>query len=380
MSSSPEPIEMLRSGLAAWNDWRGQDLDLKIDLSEVDLSPKAIEGTSLATRKGGADLRGFNLQGVDLSFANLEGAYLDRANLQHALLIETRLAGARLRRTNARHAQFTEARLEGALLVGCRLERAILDHARMRRCRCSRAKLNEADLSDADLTKADLSGASLKLANLSRTNLTFANLARAELDDANLMDTCVNRTEISTVIYTGGHQALYDNSSSVKVWWRDRYLNWSVLRLIGALPLFGVSYVGLFLSVAVISGVGFANDTMATFQRNLSPDSSLLLDDLLPLPMPRRIGLALIASVLLAVGSTLYKVCCPKRVQEFSETRWVEERGRARLLYLAECWRRRWQQIATLAATVTGGALTLYLIGDRLHVAILYLWHYGFFR
>ena len=81
----------------------------------------------------------------------------------------------------------------------------------------------------------------------------------------------------------------------------------------------------------------------------------------------------LISCLLLVLGSTLYRICCPSRVQHFSETAWVEEHGKPRLQYYAESLRRRFWQWPTLLFTVSGGLLALLLVGERLVLAFGYI-------
>ena len=80
-----------------------------------------------------------------------------------------------------------------------------------------------------------------------------------------------------------------------------------------------------------------------------------------------------VTSLCLVVGTTLYRLACPHRVQEFSETEWVEQHGRARLQYFAESFRRKWAQWPTLVFTVVGGALGGWLVVERLWRALLYV-------
>ena len=91
------------------------------------------------------------------------------------------------------------------------------------------------------------------------------------------------------------------------------------------------------------------------------------------LPIPARMGQVLLASLCAVVGTTFYRLACPQRVQEFSETQWVEEHGRARLEYYAESFSRKWAQWPTLLFTGIGGLLGLWLVGERLGRALQYV-------
>ncbi len=143
--ANSEQLELLRSGAQAWNAWRTNNPDTKVDLRQALLV--------------GFDLRQANLSDADLSQAHLGGAYLDRA----------KLTGAKIR----------EGRLFRAHLGG--------------------ADLKGADLQGADLGGAHLSGADLTNANLSKSRLRGANLYGAALTGANLSSAQVGRTIFGNV-------------------------------------------------------------------------------------------------------------------------------------------------------------------------------------
>lgn len=106
------------------------------------------------------------------------------------------------------------------------------------------ANLLRANLQEADLGEANLQGADLGGVDMTNTNLERANLAGAVLRH---------------VVYRPEHNSLDDRSELALLDRRDRWLNWSGLRSIGQVPLFGVSYVSLILSLAVVNGTDFLN-------------------------------------------------------------------------------------------------------------------------
>jgi TIR domain/Pentapeptide repeats (8 copies) len=150
-------VERVKQGAAAWNTWRKQHPDVKLDLSRADL-----RGTDLR----GADLSDANLSDANLSDANLSDANLSRADLSDANLSRANLRGADLRRANPSDANLSDADLRRADLRG--------------------AYLNGADLSDADLRGANLRGAYLNGAYLSGTILNGAYLNGAYLSGTTL--------------------------------------------------------------------------------------------------------------------------------------------------------------------------------------------------
>lgn len=83
-----EQLALLRQGVAEWNEWRKQNSDIPIDLSEADLV-----GANLTD----ADMRGAVPRGADMRGADLSGAYLRGAVLTEAILGGTIFADTDLR-------------------------------------------------------------------------------------------------------------------------------------------------------------------------------------------------------------------------------------------------------------------------------------------
>lgn len=153
-------LELIRKSIKDWNDWRYENSNVKIDLSEANLSNEDISGASLRD----ANLSGADLSGSTLNMTRLAGADLSRANLTSAKIIEADLNDANF-------------------------EKAILIKANLTRSQMLRAKLLQANLAGADLSRADLSEADLRVADLSGVNFTKAQLYGAHLGAANINGT-----------------------------------------------------------------------------------------------------------------------------------------------------------------------------------------------
>src|SRR5271165_311844 len=149
-------LAILKKGVAAWNEWRKQNPDIRPDPRE-DL-----------------DWRGPDLSGANLSRADLSDADLSAANLADADL---------------RGANLNQANLSGAGVVGAQLSRADLGGADLR----------EAILGVANLREASLRGANLGSANLWRANLSGANLSETDFSRATLGETVLADVDLSTV-------------------------------------------------------------------------------------------------------------------------------------------------------------------------------------
>jgi len=135
-------LDIIKQGVAVWNEWRKNNSEIKPDLSMVDLRGTQLNEANLMR----ANFSGANLSGTDLRYANLWKAYLNGANLS-----EANLYGADLSRTNL-----------------------------------SNANLCRAILCEVNLWRANLSGANLKGADLRNANLDLTNFRKATLTDCKI--------------------------------------------------------------------------------------------------------------------------------------------------------------------------------------------------
>jgi uncharacterized protein YjbI with pentapeptide repeats len=191
--ANPEQLAKLKEGVEAWNRWRKDNADVKVDLSNTDLRKANL-------RK--ANLRKANLREVNFSGAELYRADLFQANLSGALLYQTELSAADLRKADLSNASLSRATLSEAKLSGANLSLTNLYLANLYLADLGRADLSWAKLKDADLSWANLKGANLTRANLNGANLrgadlSGANLRWADLSETRLIDTKLKRANLT---------------------------------------------------------------------------------------------------------------------------------------------------------------------------------------
>ncbi len=152
--ANSEHLEILRSGVRAWNLWRRAHRRaprrIMPDLSNAQLDGMELHGCDLSRANlWQVRLRKARLRGADLSYAQMRGADLSGADLSHGQVHFAILSRARLVGTSFR----------GADLTGASLRRAVLHHADLSRTRLRHASLAEADLEGATLRGAEVYGA-----------------------------------------------------------------------------------------------------------------------------------------------------------------------------------------------------------------------------
>lgn len=106
------PVDILRQGVEAWNEWRRTDGRPRPNLIGADLRGRNLRH---------ADLRGANLVQARLSEAKLDEADLRDAELRGASLREASLRGARLQGAVLRHTNLSGADITGAYFDGCEI-------------------------------------------------------------------------------------------------------------------------------------------------------------------------------------------------------------------------------------------------------------------
>ena len=115
--ANPEHLAILEQGVEVWNRWRGENPDIRpditgaylevADLDEFNLSEADLYRTNLYE----ARLRNANLSWADLTEANLSATELDGANLYAASLFRANLLGANLIKSNLYGTNFSENNL-----------------------------------------------------------------------------------------------------------------------------------------------------------------------------------------------------------------------------------------------------------------------------
>ncbi|MEP0914956.1 pentapeptide repeat-containing protein [Leptolyngbya sp. GB1-A1] len=115
-------VDRLKRSIQEWNEWRQENLRVKVNLSAADLRDTNLIESDLRD----ADLSGANLSSANLNSANLSGANLRDANLSGANLRDAYLSGANLSSANLNSAHLNSAYLSGANLSGADFNRANL--------------------------------------------------------------------------------------------------------------------------------------------------------------------------------------------------------------------------------------------------------------
>ncbi len=155
--ANEEHLEILKKGVAVWNQWRKDNSEIIPNLKGANLNKASLARANLSK----ADLTKANLAGANFFTAVLSEAILYKAELSKAIFAGAVLRKANLGSSSLVKADFGLANLSAADLSWAYLMEANLIDANLRQANLSHADLDGADLSKADLTKANLAGAYL---------------------------------------------------------------------------------------------------------------------------------------------------------------------------------------------------------------------------
>lgn len=120
--ADPEHLEILKSGLSTWNEWRKNNPEISPDLSQAHIYSLVREGLNLSK----ADLTWVVLLDKNLSNLDFRGANLSSANLSWSGIRNTDFSGATLQGTN-----FMGSNLSGSNLTDAELGHTIFGDTRL---------------------------------------------------------------------------------------------------------------------------------------------------------------------------------------------------------------------------------------------------------
>lgn len=185
-------LDILLSGMEAWNSWRKENPDITPDLSGIHSPSSDFSGYNLSNSDltqanlSKASLQNANLQGallmrIDLSAADLSGANITQADLRYAILNNINLSDANLNEADLESAQLSAAILENAKLDGVNLHRSDLQDANFQSASLNRSVISKSNLSNVNFQEALLSETNLQNSDLTAANFQSANLSQADL-------------------------------------------------------------------------------------------------------------------------------------------------------------------------------------------------------
>jgi len=142
-----EHLNILKQGVNVWNKWREENPDIYPDLTGADLIGFELEGVNfMKTVLVNAQLNNADLSSADFSDANMVSVVLRDATLDNAYLLNARIAEAHLERIS----------LKNAVIMGSSFRGANLTDANLSGAKFWLTNLAQAKLANADFTNATM--------------------------------------------------------------------------------------------------------------------------------------------------------------------------------------------------------------------------------
>jgi hypothetical protein len=149
--ANPEHLQMLKEGIAKWNQWRAE-ARITPDLSLADIPSTNFRNANLLR----TDFHGANLNAADFCGADIRSADLRAARLSGADLSDADLSNSNLRHANLRGANLFLTRFYGANLSVANLSFAYLHGTILSSSDLSAAQFGQATFLETIITDCDL--------------------------------------------------------------------------------------------------------------------------------------------------------------------------------------------------------------------------------
>jgi len=223
------------------------------------------------------------------------------------------------------------------------------------------SKLYKPQFINADLSNTVFCNCEMEDAVFENVTFSFTDFRGATVSRSTFKGGVFKSAKLDGVVFGPDHDPRYDGSDSVTFEPRLIPLTWGRIRTLGKLPIFGISWAALAVSLTLIIFIGRINDSKAITIFKY------------PLDFPERVLVTLFSSLALVIGTTIFRLYCPREIQEFSEAEWVIQHRQPRLIYLSKASVYYPAQLLSSIGIGLGGLASIGLLIDRLIAAIKYL-------
>jgi hypothetical protein len=238
-------------------------------------------------------------------------------------------------------------------------------------------------LNGIDFSNCILSGSSFKAATLQECDFTGSDWSDCDFEHALLnggkLGKIRNAHKALNLVTATANGFVTEFETAIRPWWKK--LDWEVVGIVGKLPLFGVSTTALVALPFYFYLIGLYNHSLGVAKHSLASSLSntpanplaVAFSKLPGIPIPSLSLTALIAALLLAIGSTIYSLACPPLPRQFSLMQWRYELERSVLPYWSQAWSRQFARTVCVICYLVGGFLGVVVLGVKLYQTIEYL-------
>ncbi len=370
--ANSDHLKILDGGSAAVSNWQETIQQHGLDLRDAPLS--------------GRDFTGYRFWRADFTNANLSGANLSGVTFDDCNMTGANFTGATAPET-AKRVTIQSCKLDGAIFCNAAFPNIKIGNVNANNINFANAYFRGARLSKVVFTNAQFDNAHLEYSAAENVTLIDGSMRAAKLAHVSMIYCTLDNVDLHGGVFREAHinggqwTNLRElprtiNLETVRIesepkyvgdcprnWW-ERNCDWESLRKFGRMPLFGLSYTVLIFIPTYIFILAWYNAQVEKLRAWQGPGGEWLGQHLHALPMPSLSLTLLIATVLLAIASTLYTLFCPSRIQEFTRDVWCDQFNRSLLHYWPISWKHRRLRIVCFVCYVVGGtgAITVLLI------------------
>jgi hypothetical protein len=256
------------------------------------------------------------------------------------------------------------------------------------------------DLSGENIS-FDFSGLTLRSWNFSNCKLHGSRFLNSELHNCNFESSDWTACDFSGTTFNGcnlsniknAHLAvgldavrgngILMNFETAERPWRNKWLDWEHIGVLGRLPLFTASTTALVILPIYFYVLDIYNQHIEAWRAALARHAEdeafatvakQALDKFGHLPIPSLSLAALISAILLFIASVLYAWRCPARIKQFSNEQWRFELKYPMLTYWPFAWKHPKSRMICAASYLIGGGLALFIVGVKFYETWIYIW------
>lgn len=397
---------------------------------------QSLNGFRITLDLSDADFSGIELDGIDFGSANLKGinftdtllinCIFNKIDFDSEVFMNAKLSNSvftngsfndcdysnrdfrscqfidfQFKKCKLQNTFFEAEKLKSIEFISCNLEKTHFGEGgfngvqKFILCNFINTDLSGLNFSSCELSSNDFSGSNLKGVNFSNADLRESifdnsNLSGVDFYEANI--TLANfknaRGLVKTINFDKAH--VDKEEGNVKYFdycvrdWQEEWCDWEKLRIFGKLPLFGASYATLIFIPLFFYFLAIYNDKVDIVKvwakqsltiNHSDPLALLLIDRLHPLLVSNLSLVLLLSTLCLAIASSIYALVCPSRIKEFSKDQWTDQLGHSLVHYWALSWKYRKTRLTCLFFYVSGGIGVLWVIGNKVFNAAVFIFN-----
>lgn len=237
---------------------------------------------------------------------------------------------------------------------------------------------------NCNFTKFDMRNISVHHSSIINSDLSYSRWENAVLENVT-----IDGSDFTHALgLHGRHEATLKNitgAGKAKYSYKWDILSWAIIRKIGSIPLFGVSYLAIIAICAWASTANWYNTQIQKLKENnqleipIESNVEILyripwLEHIKELPVSQEMGTLLLMIMILSSGATIYRLFCPDIIQEHTENWWSRTLHYEVMTYRVHSYRRLILRWICGLCYIAGGGYVAWHIAKQIVFALKYFY------